>query len=440
MIKNALHVIIKACLFYQELSMKTKPIVLIAVLLIFSIPYFAGLKSVPFHPDESTQIYTSEDVNFFFKNPALLFWNPDSNDQRQIYRLIDSPLSRNIIGIGRMLTHQPTISNDWDWSKTWDENVTAGALPNETLLLISRLSLSIFFPLSLLFMYRAAQKSGGQIAAWSALLLTATNAYLLLHSRRAMSEGILFFAISLFAWGLFSWRKHPWLLALPAALAFSAKYSSLPLAFIGFLSILWPDSHCSWQQRLLNGVRFSLLLGVLVFALHPIFWQDPFHAIPTALQNRQTLVTNQVSTLASIQPDQILNSPLERLSGFIIQLFLAPLAIADVGNYLAQTQASANAYLANPFNTLLRSLGGGGILLALTLIGPLLGTINVLRHKRSPRPLILLCLTIIVQLAFLIKLVPLPFQRYAMPLLPWCILCQALAIQYLLKNKSSPQN
>lgn len=420
--------------------MKAKPLMLVAALLLFSIPYFFGLKSVPFHPDESTQIYTSDDVRLFFKSPSLLFWNANLNDLRQHYRLIDSPLSRSLIGLGRLLTNQPTLPNDWDWSKTWDENVAADALPSTTLLLISRLSVSIFFPLALLFMYLAAQKSAGPIAAWTALLLTATNAYLLLHGRRAMSEGVLFFSISLFAWGLFSWRKHPWLLAIPAALSFTAKYSSAPLALIGILAMLWPESPRSWRLRLLDSLRFGLLFTLLVFALHPVFWQNPIQAIPVALQTRQTLVANQVSALASLQPEQILISPIQRLSGLIIQLFLAPLAIADVGNYLSQTQTSANAYLANPFNTLLRSLSGGGILLALTFAGPLLGAVNFLRNKQLPRSLIFLCLTTIVQLIFLIATIPLPFQRYAMPLLPWCILCQAFAIQYLMMRffKKSP--
>lgn len=414
--------------------MKTKSFILITTIVLLSIPYLVGISSVPFHPDESTHLYTSEDVTVFFKNPTRLFWNPSVQDARQTYRLLDAPLSRTVIGLGRTLTSQPAIVSDWNWSKTWAENEAAGALPTRQSLWMSRLFSALFFPFALLCMFFAAQSLIGAKAAWSALLLTALNAYLLLHGRRAMSEGLLFLNITFFAWALFTWKKHPWLLAIPTALAFSAKYSSIPLILIGLISMVWPISQRPWHLRILDSVRFSILSGLIIFILHPIFWSDPLHAIPAALQARQDLIANQVSALAAIQPDQILNTPIERMTALIIQLFLAPLAIADVGNYLAQTQLSANAYLANPLNTLLRSLTGGGILLGLTIIGPLLSSIRQIRQRTLVRPVLLSGMALVLQTAFLVTTVPLPFQRYAMPLLPWCILFQSLAIEQLIER------
>ncbi len=47
-----------------------------------------------------------------------------------------------------------------------------------------------------------------------------------------------YFAISLTLFCLVTCQKRPWLIAIPAALAFCAKHSALPLIFAG-LAAIW---------------------------------------------------------------------------------------------------------------------------------------------------------------------------------------------------------
>ena len=123
--------------------------VLLAITLL-SILYWSGLQAVPFHPDESTNIFMSGDLSFALKNPGSLFWQPERPiDLRMHYRLLDPPTSRYLVGIGRSLSGFSALPADWDWSKTWQQNRAAGALPDEGLLTASRRAAALFFPFSL---------------------------------------------------------------------------------------------------------------------------------------------------------------------------------------------------------------------------------------------------------------------------------------------------
>ena len=47
----------------------------IALLGLLTIYYFGGLAQVPFHPDESTQIYMSSDFDQLLSDPLSLTWD-----------------------------------------------------------------------------------------------------------------------------------------------------------------------------------------------------------------------------------------------------------------------------------------------------------------------------------------------------------------------------
>ena len=116
----------------------------ILIILALTLAYLAGLAGVPFHPDESTQLFMSSDLNTLFSRPADLFWSTaNEQDARQIYRELDAPLARYLIGVGRTIASLPALPVDWDWSKSWEENQTAGALPDARLLLVGRLSVAL---------------------------------------------------------------------------------------------------------------------------------------------------------------------------------------------------------------------------------------------------------------------------------------------------------
>jgi hypothetical protein len=163
---------------------------LFAVLLVASsLFYFWGLKAVPFHPDEGTQLFMSADFEALLTRPLTLVWQPgEDGDLRQRYRLLDAPLTRYLIGAGRMATGQPALVMDWDWSLGWKENSMAGAVPTPSQLDAARFAVASLFPLTLLFTYLTGKALVGGPAGLLAALLTATNALILLHTRRAMAE------------------------------------------------------------------------------------------------------------------------------------------------------------------------------------------------------------------------------------------------------------
>ncbi len=397
--------------------------------LIVTAAYLLGTAQTPFHPDESTQIFMSGDLEIFWQNPSALFWQPQpSQPLRQHYRLLDAPLARDLIGLGRLAAGLPATQVDWDWSKSWEENRQAGALPAADVLLASRLPIALLFPFSLLLFFATARSLGGAPLAWVSVVLLAVNALVLLHTRRAMAEGPLLFASTLTLWALVRFRKNLWLLAIPAALAFDAKQTSAGLVVVGLAAVLWPSGQ-SLRRRLRDSVLYGLVFGLVTLLLNPFLWAHPLQAGQAAINARANLSAGQMSFIGAQNSDQVLNTWLERLIGMISQLFIAPPAFADVGNYLQQTHAAEAAYLANPLNHLLRGFSGGGLQMLLTVYGCGLAIFGLRQTQAgSRRGLALLLAATLVQFILLLALIPLPFQRYYLPLTPFACLWSGYAI------------
>ena len=393
---------------------------LILVLLFFSAIYWAGLQAVPFHPDESTYIFMSTDLDVLFTNPRSLFWQPDQPaDPRMQYRLLDPPTSRYLVGIGRSLFGLSALPADWDWSKNWQQNQSAGALPANKLLTVSRAAVAIFFPLSLLFLYLSANEISGRLAAWLAMLLLAGNTLMLLHTRRAMSESLLLFAVILTLYFLVHFQHKPWLSAFPVALALNAKLSAAPLAAAGALCILIIAVHQKWSFKkfFAQSLLYAAIIIAITLLLNPFLWSHPVAAGLASWQDRLELTSRQVSTVASVSPQQILDSFPKRLGNLIAHLFFTPPAIADVANYLEQTADAAKHYLANPLHALARDPFMASLLLIISLSGFIFSLLDLLRSKSVQ--LLILFIAGFAQIAAILLLVPLPFQRYVLPVLPF---------------------
>lgn len=405
---------------------------LLPVILLLSLLYLAGVPGVPFHPDEATQLFTSADLETLFHDPASLAWRSTAPlDARMHYRLVDAPLTRWLLGLGRQITRQPALPVDWNWAKTWDENRSAGALPSQALLLTGRFTLALLFPFSLWLTARIGRQVGSEGTTWFALLLMAGSALVLLHTRRAMAEPALLFCELLFLWAVIRLKKHRWLAAIPLALAVCAKQSTAPLALIGLLAIWWPprEQTFSWKNSLLQTAAYGALFLAILFALNPFLWHDPFGAAVAAVDERSALMADQLRSLAALQLTLADQSAAARLLGLAAQLFVTPPAFADVGNYLAATRASEQTYLANPLNNLLRGVVGGGLMLALTLWGTLRAGLCLLRRSCiSHRSLALVWLAGLLQFVFLLIFIPIPWQRYYLPLVPFVVLWTAWSL------------
>lgn len=409
--------------------MKTIPWlkVVLTILFIFLIwNYFSGVGFVPFHPDESTQIYMSADAT---QNPFGLSFSPDvSMDTRMRYRLIDAPLTRTLIGWGMHFQGQEPNRVDWNWSASWTENAAAGALPANTSLLAARWSVAWLFPFTCLFLFLLAKKVDGWPTAVISIILFSTNALVLLHTRRAMAEGALVCLVCALSWLLVSPQKISWLAGLAAGLAANAKQTAIPLAGIGGLFMFLHPKVTPWQKRVTQMVVFGIFILAVTWMFNPVFWNSPLDAIREGLNLRTDLS-------ARMQVDyQTTRNPLEQAVVLAAHVFIQPPAVADVLNYRDATKAAEDVYFSQPQNNLLRGFTAGGILLILTILGwILLGKRVCSKPQPENQPAGMLLAMTAVSVITLLFFTAVPFQRYYIILIPFFSVAQATAITSLWK-------
>ncbi len=419
------------------LNDRSLSIALILTIGLCSIVYFSGLSGVPFHPDEQTYLYMSGDFERLFTNPNQLYWNPSqSADIRQKYRLRDAPLARWMIGLGRQIGRTPAPEVDWDWSQDWQTNLAKGALPQARLLSLGRWSVAILFPFSLWLMFQIAKTAGGNLSGWVAMLALATNALILLHTRRAMAESGLIFSILLTLWSFQRFSHKPHWTAMATALAFNAKQSALPLVFLGWVNTLFSPSmtNISLSKRIQRAIQYGVIFACFTLALNPVLWSNPVRASFDAWQERILIVEDQVAAIRSVDPEMVWERYSQRASGLIVQLYFAKPAIADLANYITDTQEAENAYFSNPFHSLFRNPFGAALFLVINLFGFILAPFQA--RYESPlkkRYLFTLWLATVLQAVGLIFAVPLPFQRYVLALVPFVCLWSGLGIEGLIR-------
>lgn len=418
--------------------MRSRILSLSILIIIITTFHIWGRNLVPFHPDESTYLYMSSDFEKLIQDPLSLVWQKDQEaNDKQRYRELDAPITRYVLGLGRTIIGLPALSVDWDWSKTWEENHQAGAIPDSQLLSISRLTLTLLLPFSLIFIYLTAHKIAGWVAGFSAVIFVGLNALVLLHTRRAMAEGALLFSISFYIWSLSIGVRNPWITGLATALAFNSKHSAIILFPIGILAVCLfsKDSKISSFRIGKNlGIYFATFL-LVTLALNPFLWSDPLRAAASSWQSRQELLELQVADVSNIASNQILISPSQRLAAMFAHLYLTPPSFAEIGNYRDNTAHSENSYLSTYGHNIGRGYIAGITLSILSIFGFISGGLNIFRQNSAQKPLLLLLLLAsIAQGLFLLFVLPLPWQRYYIPLIPFVSIWIAYGIDTMLKT------
>ncbi|GAB4527218.1 MAG: hypothetical protein Fur0018_12740 [Anaerolineales bacterium] len=411
-----------------------------ALALITAISIFAlsGLNTVPFHPDESTHLFTSADFETLISHPAALGWQAArQDDPRQRYRLLDAPLMSLLPGLGRRATGLPALPSDWDWSRTWEENAAAGALPSSSLLTAGRAAITLLLPLTLWLLYLSGYALGGRRVGLVSVLLLGLNPLALLHARRIMGEGALLFGVSFVLWVLLAApRRHRvWLLGLALGLAINAKQTALALLPL----VLWADGRPPLAMpRLKASISRALLclatILMLTALLNPVYGRQPAAALRDAVRLRAELAARQSADIARLTPGAWLDSPAKRLIALTGNLFIVPPQFAETGNYTAETAEAEQVYLSNPLHDWGRGLGGGAFFLALTLLGMGRAAREIwkgraaLGETRHTQNLVWLWGATALQGGALLLMIPIPWQRYVIPLLPMTVLWQAYAL------------
>lgn len=409
------------------------------MILLLTVLYAWTLPDVPFHPDESTHIFMSKDIS---KNPLALAWDGDlplSAEER--YRAIDAPLAKYLIGTVRETFSIPPLTADWNWSLSWEENLTAGALPSNRQLIFARSTMVLLLPFSLGLYYLALKKIIPAIPSLVAVLLLGLNPLLLLHARRAMSEGPLLFGTALFLWAATRDKRNPWLIGLAAGIAVAAKHSTLALVPAAVLAVVFlPGESPSIKKAAVNILKTSLVLFLTILVFNPFYWKHPLEALNAGSRARFDLAREQ-------QEDYLGRFGLEgqplktTIPGLILNTFLTVPQTEEVGNYLIETEESREQYLANPIHNWGRDIISGSILAALSLVGVGLAFWRFPAKKPAEKNNLLifalatLCMGVFI--AFL-----LPWQRYVVALLPFIFCWVGIALVPIFKagQKSLPKN
>ncbi len=397
--------------------------------------YIGGKDMVPFHPDESTQIFMSEDFNRLFKDPLSMAWKPGRQlDNQGRLRALDAPLTKYWIGFFRALGKTPPLASDWDWTLTWAENALNGAVPSPSLLRISRLATTSLIPVSLYFLYYSGRSMFGKTTAFVSVLLLGTNPLILLHARRAMAESALLLGVCFFIWTLSRKNIRPWLVGLALAAAINAKQTALALVPAGIIAVCWPfaDSR-SWKSQ---ARRLALLGSVVVavtFLLNPFFWRNPVQAVSVSIQARSELSKQQREQFSPQFGPQM---PLfKRSLALLGNLYLTEPSHAEAGNYLEVTAEQVDEYFSCPLHRFGRSLVPGSLFLVLSVSGFIFVTQRAFsadKAKHSKHWITFLG-SFLCQLFFILFLVHLPWQRYIIPLLPFTSLLIAVGLKPLLE-------
>ncbi len=398
-----------------------KKAALIVLLLLIFWNYYSGIEAVPFHPDESTQIFMSPDA---VANPMDLAYDPELKlDNRTRYRLIDAPVTRFLIGWGLSLQGKDPNPVDWDWTTSWDDNLAAGALPATSTLLAARVSVAWLFPFSCLFLFLLTRKICNFPTAILVVILFSTNALILLHTRRAMAESALICMFCALSWLMVDFKRAVWVTGLAAGLAANTKQTALPAALLGAFEAFLLPFNTNFRKKIVRvGIFLSAML-VVTIAINPVFWQHPWEAIREGTTQRADLS-------ARMQADYKTSGNLLQQSIILIaHTFIQPPAAADVLNYQEQTQASEDAYFHFPLNNLFRGFAGGTILFILTITGWI-----ILFRKSSHRVFVeqtqffVFSAITIISIFSLLVFTAAPFQRYYIILIPLFTIFQATAL------------
>lgn len=383
-----------------------------------------GLTSVPFHPDETSMLFESRDLELLFRNPTDLVWQPDIDLTPALeYRLLNAPLAKYAVGIARRLagTSDVEVDVDWDWSRDWESNLSSGAMPPRSALLAGRAASLVMMAMGGVALGAWAYRFSGRRLLLLVALSYGLSAFQLLHGRRAMAEGAVLGTVSLWLYATAHLRSKPWLLGLASGLSLSAKHSTLPLLAVGLLGALAIPlmQDRSWARSLRSGAMFTVPAVAVFFLLNPVLWAHPGSAAREAIRLRAQLVARQSRELGMQLEGSTLRSPIERAAAATGLLFVTDLQFQEVGNYRRALESSISEYRSIPGHRIDRGLVAGAVRLILVGVAGVLLLRRIREWETWKSGLGLILLGASMQAVALVAFNPLPFQRYYTPLLPF---------------------
>jgi hypothetical protein len=259
------------------------------------------------------------------------------------------------------------------------------------------------------------------------------NSILLVHTRRAMAEGL---QLSLILILLYLILTKPNLFTktltiLVTALLIQTKQLAIPIVAAFFLVFLLRLYHSrGWKSAL----RWTLVTVGIVFALHyilnPILRTDPFEITIQMFRKRMEFSNWMLADFTKLGSGLALGTPALRFLGMLAQTFFAPIAYLDTGNYVQNVLPEISRYEANPFNILFTTSWIHILLFILFLAGLVSGIIDWIRTKSEL--LLILLLTTVGMIVFYTAIISIGFQRYYVQFLPFVYIWIGLFLHKIL--------
>ena len=415
---------------------------------LLSLYILAGAAIVPFHGDESTQIFMGRDYYYIFVDGdySRVFYDPSWSTSRveQHLRLVNGTISKTIHGwLAAKNGIEPNeINSDWDWQRDYIENRLSNRIPPIELLRQARLASALQLSLAVALFFVVARITISRPVAFLASGLLALHPTVLVNGRRAMMEGshVLGIALVLLAaiWLMQSqrWWKYL-LLGISGGFAIATKH---PNAFVvaavflacGSLSVVRTLSARgpNRQQRIkpLAGLAAAALVSLLVFyLLNPAWWQAPLSAASGGLDAANRPSAKTVGGIWRL--------PFAGRAGgrFFEHVFMSEMQYYEVASWAGYDEITAQIKVYESSGWLGAAIGGSQLAGALNLTLTLLGIGFLLRDRRiclDYRWLLLFWGGSISVLTFLVT--PLSWTRYYLPILPFVALMSANSITALL--------
>lgn len=413
----------------------------IAILLFYTL---SGMMLVPFHGDEATTIYLSRDWFRIIQDHdlSLILYRPIIDDPRehdlQEYRLQNGVISKYTIGMMASLIglRFEDVNDPWYWGADFEDNRAHGHIPKPAMFLAARLSSTLMLMISIAVAFSVGKILGNALElssghscalAYVTTFIYATLPAVLMNGRRAMYEGANLLAMALIIWtGLLVAQKikqkqiasSKWLVfGIACGFGVASKHTvllTIGVVFVAFLLIAVVQARQILGKVIVGLILSSCIMLAIFLALNPAWWNQPLQMPALIAQIRQNTLTAQ----------------LKYMGGYINALdrLVAPLHFPfSQAQYFEGEHSAWSSYIGSEINVYSSSgLAGinweslGFLTYPLLLISILALTVLIARqHYIAILPLALASLT---ALALLI-LIPVPWQRYYLPLeLPWSML------------------
>ena len=408
-----------------------------------------GAALVPFHGDESTQIFMGRDVYYLLEEGDLskVLYNPAgaSSPIEQHLRLVNGTITKSIHGwlALRNGLAADEINLPWDWEQDYAWNRAANRIPDSELLRGARLASSLHLALAVAAFFAFARICADRPTAYVASALFALNPTVLLNGRRAMMEGPLLLGMML-ALLAAAWLMHErkwWnyaLLGIVSGFAISAKHPNAAVVALTFLALAsWTgiESLKTQGQRreavmktAAGLVAAAMLTAAIFLTLNPAWWRSPLAAASETMSERLRLLDTQVEHFGGYE------SGMEKVIGFWRHVFVGETLYfeaeswANVDEIKAQIETYENSGWAGA------KIGGGVAAGLLSSALTAAGTLHFARDRRISPGLRWLIVVWGGGIALITTLVtPLTWERYYLPVLPFVHFATAWALTTTLR-------